>query len=170
MANERPTPEDLFAKSVGVAVAVGALAVGVAAAVLNQERARQMRAEVQGQIDELGKRIDDLSSRAARLLEEKRPDIESTLAKSRQAVIDGLERAKGIVEQGAERAQDYVHKASHQAAGSAENVEKAWDDTAETVGTAVEDVADDARNAADDFGMGGETRNLHTNGSTDGPH
>jgi ElaB/YqjD/DUF883 family membrane-anchored ribosome-binding protein len=155
----------LFAKGLGVAVAVGALAVGVVAALMNQERARQIRADVQGQLDELGKRVDDLSSQAARVVQERRPDIENTISRSRQAVVDGLDKARNVVEQGAEKAQEYVHKAAQQSASTAEDV-------GDTVSAAVDDVADDARMAADEFDRGAETRDLNIsgNGSSDGSH
>jgi ElaB/YqjD/DUF883 family membrane-anchored ribosome-binding protein len=165
MAGEKSSSEDLFAKGLGVAFAMGALAVGVAAALMNQERARQIRAEVQSQLDDLGRRVDDLSAQATRMVQEKRPDIENTITKSRQAVVDGLEKARNVVEQGAERAQEYVHKAAQQTSGAAE---KAGD----TVSSTVEDVADDARMAADDFNPGVETRdfNINGNGASEGPH
>src|SRR4051812_14470315 len=110
MAREKSSTEELFTKGFGVAVAVGALAVGVAAAVFNQERARQIRADVQTQLDELGRRVDDLTSQATRVMEEKRPDIENTIAKGKQAVVDGLEKARSAVEQSADKAQEYVQK------------------------------------------------------------
>jgi ElaB/YqjD/DUF883 family membrane-anchored ribosome-binding protein len=165
MAGQRSSGEDLFAKGLGVAVAVGALAVGVVAALMNQERARQIRADVQGQLDELGKRVDDLSSQAARVVQERRPDIENTISRSRQAVVDGLDKARNVVEQGAEKAQEYVHKAAQQSASTAEDV-------GDTVSAAVDDVADDARMAADEFDRGAETRDLNIsgNGSSDGSH
>jgi ABC-type transporter Mla subunit MlaD len=165
MAGQKSSGEDLFAKGVGVAIAVGALAAGLAAALMNQERARQIRADVQTQLDELGRRVDDLSAQAARVVQEKRPDIENTISKSRQAVVDGLEKARTVVEQGAEKAQEYVHKASQQASSAADNA-------ADTVSAAVDDVADDARMAADNFDPGAETRDLNIsgNGSSDGPH
>jgi ElaB/YqjD/DUF883 family membrane-anchored ribosome-binding protein len=165
MAGQRSSGEDLFAKGLGVAVAVGALAVGVVAALMNQERARQIRADVQGQLDELGKRVDDLSSQAARVVQERRPDIENTISRSRQAVVDGLDKARNVVEQGAEKAQEYVHKAAQQSASTAEDV-------GDTVSAAVDDVADDARMAVDEINHGAETRDLNIsgNGSSDGSH
>jgi ElaB/YqjD/DUF883 family membrane-anchored ribosome-binding protein len=157
MARERSSLEDLFTKGVGVAIAAGALAVGVAAAVANQERARQIRADVQSQIDDLSRRVDDLSAQATRVIQEKRPDIEETIAKSRRVVVDGLEKARTVVEQGAEKAQEYVHKAAQQSSGSA---------------TTVDDVADDGHTTSGDHDSGAETRdfNVSGNGTGDGPH
>ena len=110
MAREKSSIEDLLTKGVGVAIAVGALAAGVAAAVANQERARQIRGDVQTQLDELSRRVDDLSAQATRVIQEKRPDIEETIARSRRVVVDGLEKARTVVEQGADKAQEYVTK------------------------------------------------------------
>jgi ElaB/YqjD/DUF883 family membrane-anchored ribosome-binding protein len=165
MAGQKSSTEDLLGKGLGVAFAVGALAVGVAAALMNQEKARQIRAEVQSQLDDLGRRVDELSAQAARVVQEKRPDIENTITKSRQAVVDGLEKARTVVEQGAERAQEYVHKAAQQSSSTAENA-------GDTVSSAVEDVADDARMASDEFTPGAETRdlNMNGNGASEGPH
>ncbi len=119
MADEKKTSfEDLFTKSVGIAFALGALAFGVAAAALNNDRARKIREEVQGRMDDLGKRVDELSSQAARALDERKPEIEETIQKGRQAVVDGLDKAREMVEQGAERAQSYVHRASDKAASN----------------------------------------------------
>ncbi|MEO5950880.1 MAG: hypothetical protein ABIQ44_00250 [Chloroflexia bacterium] len=119
MADEKKTSiEDLFTKGVGIAFAVGALAFGIAAAALNNERSRQIREEVQGRMDDLGKRVDELSSQAARAIDERKPEIEETIQKSRQAVVDGLDRAKEMVEQGAERAQSYVHRTNDKAASN----------------------------------------------------
>lgn len=113
MAEEKKTSfEDLFTKSVGIAFALGALAFGVAAAALNNERARQIREEVEGRLNDLGKRVDDLSAQAARAIDERKPEIEETIQKGRQAVVEGLDRAREMVEQGAERAQSYVHRTS----------------------------------------------------------
>lgn len=157
MARERSSIEELFTKGVGVAIAVGALAVGVAAAVANQERARQIRADVQSQLDDLSHRVDELSAQATRVIQEKRPDIEETIAKSRRVVVDGLEKARTVVEQGAEKAQEYVHKAAQQSSGSA---------------PAVDDVAEDASTSSDAHNPGAETRdfNVSGNGTGDGPH
>ena len=118
-AEEKKTSfEDLFGKGIGIVVALGALAVGVAAAILNNERTQQMRQEVQGRLDDLGKRVDELSAQAARALEERKPDIEETIERSRKAVAEGLDRAREVVEQGAERAQSYVNRAGEKTAAS----------------------------------------------------
>ena len=123
MAEEKKTSfEDLFGKSIGLAIALGALAVGVAAAALNNERARQMRQEVQGRLDDLGKRVDELSAQATRALEERRPEIEETIQKGRKAVVEGLDKAREMVEQGAERAQGYVHRTTEKAQATTNGV------------------------------------------------
>ena len=164
MARERSSMEDLLAKGVGVAFAVGALAVGVAAAVANQERARQVRADVQTQLDELGRRVDDLSAQASRVLQEKRPEIEDTIAKSRRAVVDGLDKARSVVEQGAERAQVYVQKASQQASSAANQT------TSTNTGTStdVTQAADDFPSTPTDYSSGAETRDFNVSGNGSG--
>ena len=58
--------DDALTKALGVAIALGALAVGVGAALANNERTRQMRAEMKQRLDELGRRVDDLSAEAQR--------------------------------------------------------------------------------------------------------
>jgi ABC-type transporter Mla subunit MlaD len=107
--------EDLLGKSLGVVVAIGALAVGIAAAAMNNERSRQMRDEVKTRLDVLGKRVDDLSAQANRALGEHRPEIEQTIQKGREAVVQGLDKARTVVEQGAERAQTYVNRTADNA-------------------------------------------------------
>ena len=107
--------EDILSRSLGVAVAVGALAVGIAAAAMNSERSRQMREEVKTRLDVLGKRVDDLSAQANRAIDQHRPEIESTIQKGRQAVVEGLDKARTVVEQGAERAHTYVNRTADNA-------------------------------------------------------
>jgi hypothetical protein len=94
-----------------MAVALGALAFGAAAAMLNSERMKEMRRDLERQID-------DLSNRLERSLAERRPDIEEAIQRSRQAAVDGLDRVKVAVEQGADKAQEYVYKASSRTAGA----------------------------------------------------
>jgi len=157
------------------------LAVGVAAAVFNQERARQIRADVQTQLDELGRRVDDLTSQATRVMEEKRPDIENTIAKGKQAVVDGLEKARSAVEQSADKAQEYVQKTAKDVPDQAEQAGDAMKDAADTVGDNVSGAVDDVQMAADDVRMsaedavdsidtnaGAETRDLNLNGNGTG--
>ncbi len=123
MAEDRKTSfEDLFSKGFGVAMALGALAVGIAAAALNTERTRQMREEVQSRLDDLGKRVDELSAQAARALDERRPEIEDALDRSRKAVVQGLDKAREMVEQGAERAQTYVRPTAERSEPSTNGV------------------------------------------------
>lgn len=125
--------DDNLQKALGLAVALGALAVGVAATVANNERTRQLREEMKVRLDDLGRRVDDLSgqaqqrvtdlslqaqsrvsdlsSQAQRTIEERRPEIEQTIQKSREAVLGGLDKARSVVEQGADKAQEYVQRA-----------------------------------------------------------
>jgi len=169
MARDRSSVEDLFAKSIGVAFAVGALGLGVAAALMNQERARQVRAEIQVQLDELRQRIDELSAQAAKVIDERRPDFEDTIAKSRQAVVGSLDKARTAVEQGAGKAQDYVQKATQQASGAtdaaASTASATMGDTADTAGATMDDVAGNLSDSATDPGTGAETRDLNLNGN-----
>jgi hypothetical protein len=88
-----------------MAVALGALAFGAAAAFLNSERTRKLR-------EDLERQIQDVSNRLERGLAERRPDIEQAIQRSRQAAVTGLEKAKGAVEVSADKAQEYVHRAS----------------------------------------------------------
>ena len=62
----RQRPEDMVGRGLGVAVALGALALGVAAALMNSERTRQMRDDLRHRVDDLGRRVDE----AVRLLAE----------------------------------------------------------------------------------------------------
>lgn len=152
--SEKTSGSDGLSKGLSVAVALGALAVGVATAVVNNGRTKQTREELRQRVDELGMRVDELTAeaqkraadfsvQAQRTLEERRPDIESAIQKGREAVIEGLDKAKTVVEQGAEKAQEYVQRVSTQAA------EKA-DDAASTVA----DVAQDASGAMGDMAAG----------------
>lgn len=107
--------KDPLTRGLGMAIAAGALAAGAVAAFLNNERTRQMRADLQRQIDDLTVRLDhELTAR--------RPEIENAIQRGRHAAVEGLERMKGVVEQGAEKAQDYVQKASVRASDSAVNL------------------------------------------------
>ncbi len=117
--DERRSNDDILAKAFGVAVAVGALAVGVASAVVNGERTRQMREEMRLRVDELGKRVDDLQVQAQRTIEENRPQVESAIERGRQAVVEGFEKARVAVEQTADKAQEYVQRTAQQAGGDA---------------------------------------------------
>ena len=81
--------DDFIGKGVGMIVALGALALGVAAAVMNNERTRQMRAELKERVDDLGRRVDDLSTQARHRLEERRPDIEELIQRGRHAAVEG---------------------------------------------------------------------------------
>jgi ABC-type transporter Mla subunit MlaD len=102
---------DPLTKGLSIAVALGALAFGAAAAMLNSERTRQLRQDLERQID-------DLSNRLERALAERRPDIEEAIQRSRQAAVDGLDKVKGAVEQSADKAQEYVYRASSKAAST----------------------------------------------------
>jgi len=96
---------DPLTRGLGVAIALGALAVGAAAAFLNSERNREMREDLQRQITDLSGRMDqELSAR--------RPEIEDAIQRGRQAAVESLDRVKTAVEQGADFAQEYVRKAS----------------------------------------------------------
>lgn len=152
--SEKTSGKDGLSKGLSVAVALGALAVGVATAVVNNGRTKQVREDLRQRLDELGKRVDeltaeaqkrasDLSTQAQRTLEERRPEIESTIQKGREAVIEGLDKAKTAVEQGAEKAQEYVQRASAQAA-----------DKVDDAAGAVENVAQDASGAVGDMAAG----------------
>jgi len=108
---------DPLTRGLGVAIAVGALAAGAVAAFLNNERARQMR-------DDLQRQINDLSGRLDHELEARRPEIEGAIQRGRQAAVEGLDRMKGVVEQSADKAQDYVQKASVRITDSPVDVQK----------------------------------------------
>src|SRR3954453_2801142 len=97
--------EDPLTRGFTMLVAVGALAFGAVAALMNSERTRQMRRDLEGQIN-------DLSAKLDRTLQERRPEIEDAIQKGRRAAVDSLEKAKGVVEQGADKAQEYVQRAS----------------------------------------------------------
>ena len=97
--------EDPLTRGFTMLVAVGALAFGAVAALMNSERTRQMRQDLEGQIN-------DLSGRLDRTLQERRPEIEDAIQKGRRAAVDSLEKAKGVVEQGADKAHEYVQRAS----------------------------------------------------------
>ena len=73
-----------------MAVALGAWAFGAAAAFLNSERTRQLR-------EDMDRQIQDLSNRLERSLAERRPDIEEAIQRSRQVAVTGLEKSKGAV-------------------------------------------------------------------------
>lgn len=96
---------DPLTRGLGMAIALGALAVGAAAAFLNSERTRQMRQDLERQINDLSNRMDhELAAR--------RPEIEDAIHRGRQVAVESLEKMKGVVEQGADKAQEYVHRAS----------------------------------------------------------
>ncbi len=115
MARDRSTGEEIFSKSLGFAIALGSLAFGVAAAMMNNERTRQMQEELRQRMDELGRKMEDFSAQAQGAIQDRRPEIEDTIQRSRRAAVDGLEKAKGVVEQGADKAQEYVQRMSQQA-------------------------------------------------------
>ena len=74
---------DPLTRGLGVAIALGALAVGAAAAFLNSERNREMREDLQRQITDLSGRMDqELSAR--------RPEIEDAIQRGRQAAVENL--------------------------------------------------------------------------------
>ncbi|MFL5735703.1 MAG: hypothetical protein ACJ78Q_21300 [Chloroflexia bacterium] len=102
---------DPLTRGLSMAIALGALAFGAAAALLNGERTKQLR-------EDLERQIDDLSNRLERALAERRPDIEEAIQRSRQVAVDGLDKVKGAVEQSADKAQEYVYKASSRTAGA----------------------------------------------------
>ncbi|HET9494183.1 MAG TPA: hypothetical protein VFR15_08140, partial [Chloroflexia bacterium] len=159
----RQRPEDIVGRGLGFAVALGALALGVAAALMNSERTRQMREELRGRVDDLGKRVDELSAQAGRMIEERRPEIEETIERGRKVVLEGLDKAKSAVDQGAERAQEYVHRSGpglrdtaedfgnrvESAAGEAKETAGEWFDKGQNVG---QRMASDIDNAMDDAG------------------
>src|SRR5947207_1963230 len=78
---------DPLTKGLSMAVALGALAFGAAAAFLNSERTRQLR-------EDMDRQIQDLSNRLERALAERRPDIEEAIQRSRQVAVTGLGKAK----------------------------------------------------------------------------
>ena len=81
---------DPLTKGLSMAVALGAWAFGAAAAFLNSERTRQLR-------EDMDRQIQDLSNRLERSLAERRPDIEEAIQRSRQVAVTGLEKSKGAV-------------------------------------------------------------------------
>jgi len=105
----------LILKGLVLIVATGALALGVAAALMNNERSRQMREEFRGRIDDLGRRVDDLSAEARHRLDERRPDIEQGIQRGRQAAVEGLEKVRSAMEQGAEKAKVWVDQGAERA-------------------------------------------------------
>lgn len=126
---------DPLSKGLGMAIALGALAVGAAAAFLNSERTRQMREDLQRQIS-------DLSDRMDRELTARRPEIEDAIQRGRQVAVESLERVKGAVEQGADRAQEYVQRASVKTSDAAVDLrDKTSTATSEAAGKA-EDTVD----------------------------
>lgn len=133
----KSSTEETLTRALGVMIALGALAVGAAAAVMNNERSKQMRDDMKLRVDELGKRVDDLSSQAKRTLEERRPEIEDTINRSRQAAVEGLEKVKTVVEQGSDKAQEYVQRMSQQGQNGAS-------EAADKAGEAMSDMADEA--------------------------
>ena len=180
--------DDLIGKGIGMAVALGALALGVATALMNNERSRQMRAELQGRVDDLGRRVDDLSAQARHRLDERRPDIEQGIQRGRQAAVEGLEKVKSVMEQGAEkakdwveqgagRAQDMVQRATNKGSDVAHDATNAASDVADEAGERIEDVASDIHDGAhgdagpgDGYGSGGqETVRLEGDERRDNP-
>ncbi len=164
------TTGDGLSKGLGIAVALGALAVGVATAVMNNDRTRQVRDELKQRVDELGRRVDELtaeaqkratelSAQAQRTIEERRPDIESTIQKSREAVIEGLDKAKTVVEQGAEKAQEYVQRASTQASDKSGDVASASGDMADQAAHTATGPSPDTTDGVKDW-TGGAGREL----------
>ncbi len=115
MAGQKSTGEEILSRTLGIVIAAGALAVGVAAALMNNERTRQVQEELRARVDELGKQVSDLTTQAQSAILERRPEIEQTIQRSRRAALDGLEKAKSVVEQGADKAQEYVQRAGQPA-------------------------------------------------------
>src|SRR5438046_47264 len=122
---------DPLTKGLSMAVALGALAFGAAAALLNSERTKQMRQDLERQIQ-------DLSNRLEVALAERRPEIDDAIQKSRKVAVDGLEKFKGVVEQSADKAQEYVHRASSKAATATADTEAQTQSTMLEAGEPIE--------------------------------
>ncbi len=105
MADGQSRGGDPLTRALGIGIALGALAFGAVAAIMNSERTRQMR-------DDLERQIQDLNRKLETALAERRPDIEQAIEKSRQVAVQGLDRVKGVVEEGADRAHEYVQRAT----------------------------------------------------------
>lgn len=150
MAGQKSSGEELFSKGLGVAIALGALAVGVAAAMMNNERSRQMREELRGRVDELGRKVEDLSAQADRMMQERRPEIEQTIQRSRRAAVEGLDKVRSVVEQGADKAQEYVQRAGTRASDIAQNAGEKMREGADRAGEAVDSAMQDTGAAAHD--------------------
>ena len=142
MANDNKE-ENIITRGFGFAVALGALAIGVAAAVANNERTKQLRSEVQGRVDELGRRIDDLSAQARQTIEERRPEIEQTIERGRNVAVEGLEKMKGVVGPGVEKVRDVVEQGAERAQEMVQRFGSNSDTTGSTEG-GIEGAARDA--------------------------
>lgn len=132
MSGQNRRTDDPVARGLSMAVALGALAFGAATAFLNSERMRQMRVDLERQIDDLSKRMEST-------LEERRPEIEDAIERSRRVAMQGLEKVKSAVEEGADMAQTYVQRTTSQAsAGQAASQQAAASGGGETVEETVE--------------------------------
>ncbi len=142
--------DDLVGKGIGLVVAAGALAFGVAAALMNNERSRQMREEFRGRIDDLGRRVDDLSAGARHRLDERRPDIEQGIQRGRQAAVVGLDKVKSAMEQGAEKAKVWVDQGADRAHDMVQRTAQKGGDAAKGGDDSAQELADGAKDKVSD--------------------
>ena len=137
---------DPLSRGLSMAVALGALAFGAATAVVNSERTKQMRQDLERQIEVL-------SGKLERALEERKPEIEDAIQRSRKVAVDGLEKVKGAVEVSADKAQEYVHRTSSKAADATADTEARVESAMLQAGEPME--ADNS-----DFGTGAPTQRI----------